>query len=56
MKKNYQKPTMIVAEIQAATMLADSVNKVEGADLNYGGGGKGPARSRSNSAWDDEEE
>ena len=56
MKKNYQKPTMIVAEIQAAPMLADSVNIVNGADLNYGGGGIGPARSRSISAWDDDEE
>ena len=52
MKKNYQKPTMIMAEIQAATMLANSVNNFNGADLIYGGSGKGPARS----AWDDEEE
>ena len=55
MKKNYQKPTMIVAEIQAAPMLVDSVNNVKGADLNYGAGGNGPARSRSNNSWDDED-
>ena len=46
---------MIVAEIQAAPILADSVHNVNGADLNYGGGGTGTARSRSNNIWDDED-
>ena len=57
MKNNYQKPTISVAEIQAATLLAGSVNSVNGnANLNYRGGGSGPARGREQQGnWDDEE-
>ena len=57
MKKNYQKPTMQVINIEPATMIAQSVTSVNSnAGLQYKGGGNGPARSRDGGGyWDDEE-
>ena len=55
-KKEYQKPAMQVVKMQAATILAGSVNSVNSnASLNYKGGGSGPARGRGVDNWDDEE-
>ena len=48
---------MKVVEIQTATILAGSeVNSVSGGDFEYGGGGSGPARSRSFGGFDDWDE
>lgn len=53
-KKQYQKPAMRVRKLEYMQMLcAGSLNKISSnAGLRYGGGGKGPARSRS---YDDED-
>ena len=56
-KKEYQVPSMKVVKIQTATILAGSeVNRVSGGDFEYGGGGSGPARSRSFGGFDDWDE
>ena len=60
MKKKYMKPTMMVVTLQQQSIIcASDVTSVSGnADLNYGGGGSGTARSRSHggSDWDDWDE
>ncbi|MBQ7988324.1 MAG: hypothetical protein IJ253_07425 [Bacteroidaceae bacterium] len=55
-KKNYQKPALQVVAIQAISMMAQSVNDVNGnASIRYGGRGSGAARSRQHDSWDDGE-
>ena len=57
MKKIYQKPAMRVVRIQhQCHILNGSVTGTDSnADMNYGGGGHGPAKARSNGGidWDD---
>ena len=58
MKKKYMKPTMMVVTLQQQSIICSSpVSNVDSnADLNFGGGGSGPARARQHSGidWDDE--
>ena len=59
MKKTYLKPTMQVVTLQQQGIICTSgVRSVNGnADIDYGGGGSGPARAprhRGND-WDDYE-
>ena len=58
MKKKYMKPTMMVVRLQQQGIIcASPVSNVDSnADLNFGGGGSGPARARQHSGidWDDE--
>ena len=59
MKKTYLKPTIEVDTLQEQDFICTSndVSRVSNnADINYGGGGSGPARARGNGAtdWDDE--
>ena len=63
MKKQYMKPTMMVAEIQQTAMICGSeVTKASGnADLEYAGAGDGDQvggapRSRQHNVWDEDEE
>lgn len=72
MKKNFEKPSIKVMKIEAATILAESdvddgsnvVTHVDSGDtdIDYGGGGSttgpgGPARARGfKSVWDDEDD
>jgi hypothetical protein len=58
MKKTYLKPTMMVVKLQQQGIICTStpVTSVSSnADLNYDGGGSGPARARSHGGidWDD---
>jgi len=56
MKKKYIKPVTQVVKIQHTSIICTSVNSLgSNANMNYGGGGNGPARSRSFGGWDDEE-
>ena len=58
MKKTYQQPTMMVVKLQQQGIICTSgVRSVSGnADIDYGGGGSGPARARQHNGidWDDE--
>lgn len=58
MKKTYLKPTMMVVKLQQQGIICTSgVRSVSGnADIDYGGGGSGPARARQHNGidWDDE--
>lgn len=60
MKTVYQKPTMNVVQIQHQSHIlagsAGSVKSLNSGDtgITYGGGGSGPAHSRSNDDWDDD--
>ena len=64
MKKNYQKPTVNVANIQSSSIICVSqgtVNKIGGDTFKLGGGGYGTGvtspRSRDfGGFWDDDEE
>lgn len=57
MKKTYLQPTMMVVTLQQQSIICSSpVSDVNSnADLDYGGGRSGPARSRSFD-WDDWDE
>ena len=58
MKTTYLKPTMMVVTLQQQGIICTSdLNRVNSnADLNYDGGGSGPARVRQHNAvdWEDE--
>lgn len=58
MKKTNQQPTMTVVKLQQQGIICTSgVRSVSGnADIDYGGGGSGPARARQHNGidWDDE--
>ena len=59
MKKTYLQPTMMVVRLlqQSIICTSNSVSSVNSnADMDYGGGGSGPARVRQHSGidWDDE--
>ena len=58
MKKMYMKPTMMVVTLQQQGIICTSpVTSVNGnADMDYDGGGSGPARARQHSGfdWDNE--
>ena len=59
MKKTYLKPTIEVDTLQEQDFICTSndVSSVSNNDdIDYGGGGSGPARARGNGAtdWDDE--
>ena len=57
MKKVYVKPTMWVEEIENQDIICASttVTEISGnADIEYGGGGSGPARGRSFDSWGDD--
>ena len=57
-KKAYQQPRLHTVNIKQQPLLQVSVKSVGGnADLKYNGGGSGPARARSVSDedWEDEE-
>ena len=64
MKKQYMKPTMMVAEIQQTSIIcgSDKVTDVKGNALGYGGAGDGTEehggapRSRQHNVWDEDEE
>ena len=60
MKKTYLQPTLMVVTLQQQSIICTSngVSRVSGnADLDYGGGGTGPARVKSNTVdWDDWDE
>ena len=58
MKKTYLQPTTMVVTLQQQSIICTSndVSRVSSnADLDYGGGGSGPARARQHSGidWDD---
>ena len=55
MKKTYLQPAMMVVTLQQQGIIctSTSVSRVSGnADLNYDGGGSGPARVRQHNAMD----
>ena len=61
MKKTYLQPTMMVVTLQQHSIICSSpVNRVstnldEDDAIDYGGGGTGPARVKSNTVdWDDD--
>ena len=58
MKKTYLQPTMMVVTLQQHSIICSSpVSDVDtNVDMDYGGGGNGPARAprRSGIDWDDE--
>ena len=59
MKKTYLQPTMMVVRLQQQSIICTSndVSRVTGnANLDYAGGGTGPARARSYGGidWDNE--
>ena len=59
MKKTYLQPTTMVVTLQQQGIICTSndVSRVSNnADIDYGGGGSGPARARQHSGidWDDE--
>jgi hypothetical protein len=56
MNKEYITPAMRVVRIQQQChILSGSINDLNtNAGLNYGNGGSGTARSRSNDGWDDD--
>jgi len=58
MKKTYLQPTMMVVTLQQHSIICSSpVSNVDSnADLNYGGGGSGPARARQHSGIDCDDE
>lgn len=64
MKKTYQQPDIWVEELETAFLVmagspnpTNEVTKTAGnADINYGGGGAGPARAGESSLWDDTED
>ena len=57
MKRNYQKPTMSVVEIQNCSIICNSLHSVSNnASLTYGGRGSGPARANRRDIWDGDEE
>ena len=61
MKRVYQKPVLRVVKIQQTHIIcaSDPVTSVSGnADVDYGGGGFGPARARQHGGigWDDWDE
>jgi hypothetical protein len=61
MKRVYLKPAMRVVvlntRVQLLTASNPTVTRTAGnADLNYEGGGSGPARARQHDVWDEEEE
>ena len=60
MKKTYLEPTIQVGALQQQGIICTSndVSRVSSnADIDYGGGGKGPAHARSHgkTVWDDYE-
>lgn len=57
MKKTYLQPIMMVVRLQQQSIICSSpVGNVDSnVDMNYGGGGNGPARARSFD-WDDWDE
>ena len=63
MKKNYQKPVMLVVNIQQSEIICGSdtsVGSVGGGTLQYGGSStnntSGQIRSRGGSIWEDDDE
>jgi len=59
MKKQYQKPEQRVVKLQHQGLICQSVRGVSGnGDMDYGGGGSGPARARQHGGidWDDWDE
>ena len=59
MKKVYVSPvikTVNACEVELLQGSNRTVTKVNSnADINYGGGGSGPARSRDNSFWEEDD-
>lgn len=53
-KKTYQTPSVTVEKIELIQMLAESVTSING--MGYGGGGNGPARSREQGDFMDDDE
>ncbi len=56
--KKYQKPSIKVTVINTTGIIctSDAVTKTDGnADIDYGGGGSGPARARQHGFWDDDD-
>jgi len=63
MKKNYQKPTMFVVNIQHQSQIlagSGTVGSIGGGTLQYGGSStnntSGQIRSRGGSFWEDDDE
>ena len=58
MKKNYEKPTMIVVKIQHSGIICQSkVGDTESnAGMKYGGAGTDEALSRGHNVWEDDGE
>lgn len=55
MKKNYHQPVMKMVKMQSENVICEVTNVDSNAGINYGGGGKGDARSGSTSIWEEEE-
>lgn len=61
MKKNYQKPTVFVSNVQLTAMICGSTfTNMQATVVHYGGSSandnSGQIRSRAANVWDDEEE
>ena len=60
MKKHYCTPFIKALDLGVATIVCNSGDEVTNinsgdTDIEYAGGGNGPARARSYNLWDDEE-
>ncbi|MBR2153905.1 MAG: hypothetical protein IJ901_04735 [Bacteroidaceae bacterium] len=57
MKKEYRKPTLWVMETQTTNIICSSVTGINtNATIKYGGAGRGQARIKSASIWDDDDD
>jgi hypothetical protein len=53
--QSYIKPEIWVEELTLEGCIADVVSNIRGnTNLNFGGGGSGPARTDENNLWEDE--
>ena len=60
MKKNYQKPTVFVSNVQLTAMICGSTfTNMQATDVHYGGSSandnSGQIRSRAANVWDDDD-
>ncbi len=57
MKKEYRKPTLWVMETQTINIICSSVTGINtNTAIKYGGAGRGQARIKSVSIWDDDDD
>lgn len=56
MKKNYQSPATMTVNVEMANLMQGTMTSMNSnVELNYRGGGSGPARGREGGSWDDDE-